>query len=367
MQHPRLKLKPKNLILLKNCISVTILWVAMMYLYMYFTWWGLDEFLKVGPYTDYLHSYLIHGEILIQGVVFGILFGLINFFTDKSVIRKKSFGAIVIIKSLFYIMAVFISMGAVFAFYYFAKAIPMETIAQMQKDLTATFIISVSVYVVLSVVFINLLIQINRKFGHGVLWRMFVGTYHKPKNEHRIFMFLDLQNSTGLAETLGHYNYSRFIQACIHDLTEIIIRYKAQVYQYVGDEIVLTWPAKTGIRNYNCISLFYAYEQRLYDRRKKYLSAFNCVPKFKAGLDEGIITVTEVGDIKREIAYHGAVLNTASRLEKLCNKLDKSVLISDRLFKRLPVSDTYEKVLVGQYQLRGKDKKEKVYGIERIN
>ena len=56
------------------------------------------------------------------------------------------------------------------------------------------------------------------------------------------------------------------------------------------------------------------------------MSKFNCTPMFKAGLDKGIITVIEVGDIKREIAYHDDVLNITSRLEKLCNILNQKIL-----------------------------------------
>jgi len=59
-------------------------------------------------------------------------------------------------------------------------------------------------------------------------------------------------------------------------------------------------------------------------------------------------------------------VNTASRLEKLCNKLGKKILISERLYKHLPPNNLFNKELIGEYQLRGKGKKEKVYGIERI-
>ena len=47
-------------------------------------------------------------------------------------------------------------------------------------------------------------------------------------------MFLDLVGSTKIAERLGHKTYSRFIRHCFHDLTDIVLRYKAEIYQYVG-------------------------------------------------------------------------------------------------------------------------------------
>lgn len=39
----------------------------------------------------------------------------------------------------------------------------------------------------------------------------------------------------------------------------------------------------------------------------------------------------EVGDVKREIAYHGDVLNTASRLLDLCKTRDADLVASSRL------------------------------------
>jgi adenylate cyclase len=78
-----------------------------------------------------------------------------------------------------------------------------------------------------------------------------------------------------------------------------------------------------------------------------------------------MITVTEVGDIKRELAYHGEVLHTASRLEKLCNKLEKNILMTEDLHSNLPARNGYNIVPVGEFQLRGKEGKEKVYGAKR--
>lgn len=363
MSHPRNKsLYP----VVKNFVIVTIFWIALIYLYFFFSWWSLKDFLTPDIFGGFVFSPIINIEILVQGFVFGILYGIVNYITDKSKIRKKSFGAVILIKSLFYLIAIVISMLFVFGVYFVFDIIPVQTVIEFTKQLPPVFIVSIVVYFSLAIIFINLLSQINRKFGQGVLLHMFIGTYHKPRKERRIFMFLDLKNSTGLAEKIGHYNYSRFIQTCIHDLTEFIIRYKAQVYQYVGDEIVLSWPSKTGFNNYYCIELYYAYVKKLNENRKIYLSKFDCLPEFKAGLDEGIITVTEVGDLKREIAYHGEVVNTASRLEKLCNKLNRKILISDRLNKHLPENDFFQKEFIGEFQLRGKGKKEKVYSVKKL-
>ena len=40
------------------------------------------------------------------------------------------------------------------------------------------------------------------------------------------------------------------------------------------------------------------------------------------------MTVIEVGDVKREIAYHGDVLNTAARLLELCKTRGEELVVS---------------------------------------
>ncbi len=366
MELPRIKLKPKTRATLLEWLFIIVSVDILMYGYYIISWWGLAPYLQAGIFNEYLESGYIHLEILVQGTLFGLLFGLINFVADNTKLRRKSFGAIILVKTVLYSIALLLSQAFVFAIYHIFSIVPVEMMMDVQQQISMSTMISVSLYFLFLVLMINFMLQINRKFGYGVLFSMITGKYHKPRKERRIFMFLDMKDSTGNAERLGHYDYSRLIQSCIHDLTDLIIRYKAQVYQYVGDEVVLTWKTKKGISDFNCINLYYAFEQRLKDKQKYYKKHYNAVPEFKAGLDEGTITVTEVGDIKREIAYHGEVLHTAARLEKMCNKLEKNVLVTQNLISNLPAEDGFDKEFMGEFQLRGKEQKEKVFGISRI-
>jgi adenylate cyclase len=366
MNVSRIKLKPKTKSILIEWFYIILGIYFFMYLYFIVAWWGLEPYLQPGLFNDYLDSGYIHLEILVQGAVFGIMFGLINLFVDNSKIRRKSFGAIVLFKTIFYAIALALSQMSVFAIYHVFSILPMETLSDMQQELSISTIFSVGIYYLFVVLVISLVIQINRKFGKGVLIPMITGKYHKPRQEKRIFMFLDMKDSTGNAERLGHNKYSGLIQNSIHDLTDLIIRYKAQVYQYVGDEVVLTWPTKSGIQDLNCINLFYAFEQVLNDRKSFYEENYQTIPEFKAGLDEGTITVAEVGDLKREIAYHGEVLHTAARLEKMCNSLEQKILVTQNLIAQIPEKDAYEWEHMGDYQLRGKEQREEIFAANRI-
>ena len=78
----------------------------------------------------------------------------------------------------------------------------------------------------------------------------------------------------------------------------------------------------------------------------------------------GMVTVAEIGDIKREIAFHGDVLNTAARLQGICKNYDCNMLVSDHLAKNLNSTDGFSKQLIGEIRLRGKLERTKVYRIE---
>jgi adenylate cyclase len=209
----------------------------------------------------------------------------------------------------------------------------------------------------------------NRKIGPGNMFKLLIGLYHKPREEIRIFMFLDLVGSTSIAENLGHKEYSHLLRHCFHDLTNIVLKYRAEIYQYVGDEVVLSWSEKNGLKSLNCIKAYFAFENEIKKQNSYYLNRFKIVPQFKAGLDMGMVTVAEIGDIKREIAFHGDVLNTAARLQGICKNYDCKMLISDTLAKNLNSPDGFSKQLIGEIKLRGKQERTKVYRIdlEKIN
>lgn len=363
MEHPRFKLQPKTRIILKEWLFIIISVTALMYLYYFLTWGGLKPYIIPEVFDGYAHSNYAFLEIGLQGILFGLMFGLINYLIDSTPLRKRSFGSLILIKSILYFLAVSLSQLGVYGIYWIFDFFPVENTQEMMNAISPSLAISMGVYFILVILLINFILHINRKFGYGVLFSMLIGKYHKPRKERRIFMFLDMKNSTESAEDLGHVWYSKLIQNCMYDLHDLITRYKAEVYQYVGDEVVLTWKTKKGLKDLNCISLFFAFQQRLSDRQDYYEKYFRVMPEFKAGMSEGVITVAEVGEIKREIAYHGEVLHTAARIEKLCNQLGQKLLISERLFTNLPASDEYVLELMGEFQLRGKGRKEKVFGV----
>lgn len=209
-------------------------------------------------------------------------------------------------------------------------------------------------YIITADIFMAALWQVNLMLGDNNLWKLFLGKFYEPREENRIFMFLDLKDSTKHAERLGHIEYSRLIQDCFNDLG-VVIENEAEVYQYVGDEAILTWKLKQGLRNQNCINAFYNFKNELHKKEAYYMSQYDCIPVFKAGLNEGLVTVTEVGKYKKEIAYHGDTINTAARIQGKCSELHKELLLSENLKEKLKEA-TLQFELMGNIQLKGKQK-----------
>src|SRR5690606_18523159 len=94
---------------------------------------------------------------------------------------------------------------------------------------------------------------INDKYGPGNLRNFFLGKYFRPKREERIFMFLDLRSSTYIAQILGEQQYFNFIKDVIRDVTPVLLKYKGRIYQYVGDEITVSWRMGPGLSKLNCV------------------------------------------------------------------------------------------------------------------
>jgi len=233
----------------------------------------------------------------------------------------------------------------------------------MLEEGSYTFILSNVTYYALFILLLNGFIEVMRELGPDEWFKILIGKYHNPKTEELIFCFIDLKSSTSIAEGLGHEKYSRFIKDCFHELTYAVIQTKAKVYQYVGDEVVLYWNVREGIKNSNCIRVFYLFLESLDKRNQMFQRKYDLFPEFKAGMDEGDVTITEVGDIKRDLAFHGDVLNTAARLEKLCRQYHSNFLTTGNVVSRLNNVNGVKFKSVGKEKLKGKQQSVEVFSI----
>lgn len=210
------------------------------------------------------------------------------------------------------------------------------------EDLFAMIIYALSGTII--IIFIN---QISRKMGQGVLWNFISGKYHKPREEERIFMFMDLTNSTSLAEDLGDIEYNKLLNDFFFDITDSIIANYGEIYRYVGDEVVVSWRPNKGLKNAHCIRTFFDAKKAIYINREKYLKSYGLVPTFTAGYHIGKVIVGEIGEIKSQISFIGNVIYETGEIEKGCRTYETNNLVSEHLLNLIALPLIYESKNVG--------------------
>ncbi len=336
-----------------SLVESVLFWGIAMCFFTTFRYYGVYEeegvtfLLKYDIPLKHWYKYSIHA-----GMVLGAFYAIVETFFERHLIKRLSIGLILILKTTIYFLFTII----VFTFIsnYIAKTYGLEINSSRGWWYSnKTFWVMILYLNVCSIVFSFIKIS-NEKFGRGIFFKMLLGKYRKPKEEKRIFMFLDLKASTTIAEQLGHYQYSQLIQDCFYDLNEIVINFQAEIYQYVGDEAVLSWPYKKGLVDNNCVELFFSFQRKLLSKKAYYTTKYNVTPEFKAGLHGGKLMVAEVGVVKKELAYHGDVINTSARIQAECNPHKVPILISGSLLKDLALKQRFISKYLGGILLKGK-------------
>lgn len=197
------------------------------------------------------------------------------------------------------------------------------------------------------------MVRLNDQFGSGGIAYL-TGRYHKPQQEMRVFMFLDMRSSTAIAERLGNVKYFQLLNELYTDITDPIVDARGEIYQYVGDEVSVTWPLRRGIMRYRCINCFLNIRKKLRARAPHYKKRYGIEPQFKAGFHYGEVTAGEVGQVKKERIFSGDVVNTAARIQNTCNAHGVDNLISKELLDVLQLPETYNVREIGNIDLRGK-------------
>ena len=299
--------------------------------------------------------------------VTGLCIGTFEIFLISKWFSHMSFGKKIFIKSAIYliIISLFLVMMTAFSNY-----LESNTGLFNEKiwDLVWTFFftytfLSVVLYVASIILVTQFYAEVSENVGLGVLRNFFTGKYHKPVEEERIFMFLDMKASTTIAENMGHIRYFQMLKEYYSDLSPSIVNYYGEIYQYVGDEIVISWKLKNGLQHNNCIQCFFAMKAALKQQTSKYQKKFGLLPEFKAGFHLGKITTGEIGVVKKEIIFTGDVLNTTARVQGLCNIYGVDNLVSGELIKKLDLRFPFQIRALGENELKGRGEKIELFTI----
>ena len=318
----------KARLLISESAFTAVAFTGAVYFYYLMSFWGVQDHFAEGPLRDYMTSRAVHFEMLMGGILIGGLIGVINRIIETPRLRRRPVHQVVLFRTVLYLVSISIVFGLIILV--FVTLIQSwEIWTTLVQSTTPREIWSVIIYMIFVVGAINFALEIERIIGPGNLWRLFIGSYRRPREEERVFLFMDLKGSTTIAEELGHQRYSEFLQECYLDLTQVIIRFEASIYQFVGDEVVMSWlRTDRSERKRTSVQAFFAYQNVLMEKKEAYELRFGMAPEFRGSIDAGAVTVIEIGDVKREIAYHGDVLNTAARLLELCKQRGERLVVS---------------------------------------
>lgn len=299
---------------------------------------------------------------VVLGFMGGLLGGYLLVYKVNSGRRHRTFMFDIVRSGLVFVLF-YLGLGAIllFAMAFLYNALRMELAAaagagwtNVVVNMTGPSFLSTMVTWGALVLATQFMLQVNEKFGPGILWKLITGRYYQPREEERIFMFLDLKASTAMAEQLGHRRFFELLREVYQDITWPVTACGGEIYQYVGDEIVITWPPRRGLQDGDCIRCFFEVEEALEERRPSYLARFGVVPSFKAGAHVGLATVGEIGVVKKDIVFSGDVLNTTARIQGECNRHRVNLLASSDLMERMGARDDWHAVPIGEIPLRGK-------------
>ena len=321
----------KNRRKLKSIIRIVTAFVVWFYVYLaFFTAFGM-AFNEFSCLSD---RYLLF-RLGAMGFVVGVTVALADVFFLARLTRALNFILTLVVGTLFYVtlsMGVLLVYVLVEDYFLYGHQGVFSVEARLQTFFTGEFSI-LTFFLVVVGFFINSFRLVIQRVGEKNFWNAVTGRYHIPHHQERVFMFLDLKSSTTMAEKLGCERYHNLLHDVFSDIEEPIDRYKGEVYQYVGDGVVLTWTTEKGVENLNCLRCFFSIINRIESFSRRYEDRYSLVPQLKAGLHSGRVIAGEVGEEKREIVFHGDTVNTASRIQGECNRFREQILFSKKLLR----------------------------------
>lgn len=304
-----------------------------------------------GACAGVLYS-MLHQQSVVVGAIAGILFSGILGGAEMATMDGRlrlwlnglSFTRSLLIRSAFYIVVIIVLQWLRLA----------EWIAGVPHSAFPPDFWSTVAYAALISILANLLLSITNLIGPRAFLNFITGRYHQPTEEERFVLFVDIAGSTGLAEQLGGIGIHRFLDRTFRLLTQSVVEFRGEVLDYVGDEIIVTWPAQRGAVDHRPLRCFMAMRAQLAQAAGEMQRQFGAVPQIRGSLHFGPVIVGEIGDVRRAIVFNGDVMNTAARLEQLSRDIDGGFLASRAAMDRLAGAPPCGTCDVGRLPIRGR-------------
>lgn len=296
---------------------------------------------------------------------FSLVMGYLFVFTLKNILRNKPMLVNFLMKSLIILLAaLFMNFLIQFVEKYVIENRSfdwvMNNFSEGQMDLK--WFLRRTLYWIVLFVITQLYLEVNDKYSPGVFIDVLRGKYLTPKIEKRIVMFIDLKDSTTIAEKLGHEQYFLFIRDFICYVSTALIEYNGIIYQYVGDEVVVSWAySKKNIKN--CLNAVIESRKNIQKKSHVFRRLFGIIPEFRVGIHVGEVTVGEIGVIKKDLAMSGDTMNTTARIRSACNELNEKFIVSKDFVEASELKD-WQAESLGMIELKGKTSELELFSLK---
>src|SRR5215831_920674 len=202
--------------------------------------------------------------------------------------------------------------------------------------------------------------------GIETLFHLTVGTYHRPVLQEKVLVFLDINNSTAVAEQLGAVRTKSLVGKFLFDISKPITDHGGEIYLYKGDGLIALWDWHDAIRGNRILRTIDAVFATIARERGEYLEQFGVVPSFRIGVHGGEVVVSEQGDTKRAIGVYGSTINIAARMEEAAKAHHIACAISGDVAENL-LDEEGRLVPIGQERVRGSSTEIPIYEYQVAN
>ena len=297
---------------------------------------------------------VIYG-VVIAGCIAGIEIFALRAVPLRRLAAAVPFAALVALKTLVY--------GAI-ATAVFALRLGERLIVATPGEATGDVPRLVGFALLVTLLFVVVL-QAAGLIGYRTFTSLLLGRYRRPRSERRFFLFVDLVGSTALAERVGALAAHRFLAAVFATVAEPIAAAGGEIYQYVGDEVVVTWREDDGARQGRPLRCFFDMRAALSRRSDELRQRFGLAPALRAALHLGEVVAGEIGEERRAIVFHGDAMNTAARLEGATRETGSRFIVSEAALRALDGAGGYETRDLGALALRGRREPIRAFAVER--
>ncbi|MGJ7030422.1 adenylate/guanylate cyclase domain-containing protein [Niabella hirudinis] len=341
---------------LKMLLTLSMIWILFGFLFLFNILEIEKQLLSNRSPAIFCFTFAVMGLVIASALTFYL----------KAAFRKYPLWLAFLLKLALafglFVLVAFSMLAAYFVFGYHGSLPQFATRFFRDVFFTKGFLILMADLGLLTLISLVLL-EVTDKYGPGGFWSMMRGEYHRPRKERRIFIFLDINNATTIAERIGHERYFLLLKDFFSDITNPVLANGGEIYQYVGDEVVLSW--KESPENKIYALRFIRQTFYILKRRERYYTRqYTAAPTFKAGIHSGEVTSGLVGIVKKDLVYSGDTLNTAARLRGKCHELQQSFILSGGFMNDFHQPFAYKITGIGEMELKGRAEKERLFSLE---